>query len=469
MPSSDSGEPESRVKSFWVGNENVGLLTDLYELTMAASYFRRGMTGPASFELSVRHLPEQRNFLIACGLSDVLRYLERFHFTPDDLAYLRTLGLFDDAFLEYLLKLRFTGEVWAVPEGNAVFAGEPLVRVTAPLIEAQIVETFLLNCLNFQTMVASKAARIDLACGDRQFVDFSARRDHGADAALKAARASHIGGAAGTSNLLAGRLYGIAVVGTMAHSYVMSFEREIDAFRAYVEDFPGNATLLVDTYDTLEGVRNAIRVAAERTVGDPGVAAIRLDSGDLVELAKESRRLLDAAGLEGVRIFASGDLDEYRIAQVLGAGAPVDAFGTGTQLGTGGDAPSLGGVYKLVEDVHGAKLKLSEAKTTLPGRKQTYRFSKAGHYDHDVMALEGETDIEGEPLLCRVMAGGVSLEKPESLEALRNRCEDTLRRLPDQIRSLEAAAPYPVSLSDGLRELTAEATARVRPAGVQLE
>ncbi len=475
MPSSDSGAPESRIDGFWVGDDNVGLLTDLYELTMAASYYRRGMRGPASFELFVRHLPEHRNFLIACGLSDVLSHLERLHFTNDDVAYLRTLGLFDDAFLEYLLALRFTGEVWAVPEGNAVFAGEPLIRVTAPLIEAQIVETFLLNCLNFQTMVASKAARIALACGDRQFVDFSPRRDHGADAALKAARASFVGGAAGTSSVLAGRLYGIAVVGTMAHSYVMSFEREIDAFRAYVEDFPGNATLLVDTYDTLEGVRNAIRVAAERAVGDPGVAAIRLDSGDLVELARQSRRLLDAAGLAEVRIFASGDLDEYRIAEVLEAGAPVDAFGVGTQLGTSGDAPSLGGVYKLVEDAHGAKLKLSAGKATLPGRKQIYRFSKAGRYKykvmtHDVMALDGETGIEGEPLLRRVMAGGKFLDEPESLEALRNRCEDTLRRLPDEIRSLKAAAaPYPVSLSSGLKELTAEATARVRPAGVQLE
>ena len=283
--------------SAWVNDDNAALLTDLYELTMASSYFAHGMRGEATFELFIRHLPEHRNFLISAGLDDALTYLERFRFDADGVAYMRTLSLFDEAFLAFVGELRFTGEVWAIPEGDAFFADEPLLRVTAPLIEAQIVETFLLNCLNLQTMVASKAARIAIACGERGFVDFSPRRDHGADAAMKVARASYIAGAAATSNVLAGRAYGIPLSGTMAHSYVMSFDAEVDAFRAYARDFPGHATLLIDTYDTLQGARHAVAVAKEiEADGGPPIAAVRLDSGDLAELAVQVRAILDDGG-----------------------------------------------------------------------------------------------------------------------------------------------------------------------------
>ncbi len=448
--------------SAWVNDDNAALLTDLYELTMASSYFAHGMRGEATFELFIRHLPEHRNFLISAGLDDALTYLERFRFDADGVAYLRTLGLFDEAFLAFLGELRFTGEVWAIPEGEAFFADEPLLRVTAPLIEAQIVETFLLNCLNLQTMVASKAARIAIACGERGFVDFSPRRDHGADAAMKVARASYIAGAAATSNVLAGRAYGIPLSGTMAHSYVMSFDAEVDAFRAYARDFPGHATLLIDTYDTLQGARHAVAVAKEiEADGGPPIAAVRLDSGDLAELAVQVRAILDDGGCGSTRIFASGDLDEYRIAELLAAGAPIDAFGVGTRLGTSPDAPSLGGVYKLVEDVHGPKRKLSPAKATWPGRKQVYRFVEAGILARDVVALADEPPpAGGRPLLRRVMAGGRRTGPRESLADLRARCAETLGQLPDELRALTSSAPYPVEQSEGLQS-AASALARV--------
>lgn len=438
----------------WVTDENAALLTDLYELTMAASYFAHGMDEPATFDLFVRHLPANRNFLISCGLEDALSYLESLQFDDESVAYLQSLGFFDERFLAFLPGLRFTGDVWAIPEGEAFFAEEPVLRVTAPLIEAQVVETFLLNCLNFQTLIATKAARVAIACGERQFVDFSPRRDHGADAALKAARASFIGGAVATSNVLAGAIYGIPVSGTMAHSYVMSFEEEEDAFRTFARDFPGRSTLLIDTYDTVEGARRAVRVARELAAEGVQVRGVRLDSGDIAELSVEVRRILDEGGCHETQIFASGDLDEYRIAELLARGAPVDAFGVGTQLGTSADAPALGGVYKLVEDVHGPKVKLSTGKATLPGRKQIYRFSEAGRYHHDVMALESEAIEGGRPVLRKVMAGGRRLEAPESLDALHGRCRETVAALPERLRLLHGpVVPYPVLRSKGLEEM----------------
>jgi nicotinate phosphoribosyltransferase len=317
------------------------------------------MNGTATFDLFVRHLQERRNFLVACGIEDALDYLEIVHFEDEGVAYLRSLGMFREDFLDYLRGFRFTGEVWALPEGEVFFGSEPVMRVSGPLIEAQVVETFLLNCVVYQTLVASKAARISIACGDQTFVDFSARRDHAADAALKAARASYIGGAAATSNVLGAKVYGMPPSGTMAHSYVLSFDEEIEAFRAYARDFPHNSVLLIDTYDTLEGARKAATVARE--VGEQGgqVRGVRLDSGDLADLAIGVRRILDEAGGHDVEIFASGDLDEHRIARLLAAGAPIDAFGVGTQLGTSADEPALGAVYKLVHDESGPKMKLS--------------------------------------------------------------------------------------------------------------
>jgi nicotinate phosphoribosyltransferase len=438
----------------WVDQDNTALLTDLYELTMAASYHAHGMNGEATFDLFVRHLPRQRNFLVACGLEDALRYLENLRFTPESVGYLESLDLFSDEFLSYLAGFRFSGEVWAMPEGELAFAAEPLVRVTAPLIEAQIVETFLLNCIIFQTMVASKAARVALACGSRRFVDMSPRRAHAADAALKAARAAYIAGAAATSNVLAGYAYGIPLSGTMAHSYVMVFEDELEAFRAFARNFPHNAVLLIDTFDVEEGARRAIRVAREVAGEGVRIRGVRIDSGDFSPLTRNVRRLLDDAGLNDVEIVLSGDLDEYRIEALLEEKVPVESFGVGTQLGTSADAPTLGGVYKLVADQKGPKIKLSTGKATLPGRKQVLRFEREGLFDHDVIALEGEELDGGRPLLRKVMAGGIASSPPEPLEVVRKRCRDSLEGLPPRLRRLgEPAERFKVLLSPELDRL----------------
>lgn len=435
--------------SAWVGDDNLALLTDLYELTMSASYLRRGMTGPATFDLFIRTLPTNRNFLVSCGLEDALSYLENVRFTDDAIAYLRSTGLFHEDFLEYLAGFRFTGEVWAIPEGEIVFGAEPLLRITAPLIEAQFVETFLLNVVTFQTMIASKAARVAIACRDKSFVDFSLRRDHGADAGLKAARAAYAGGASATSNVLAGRAYGIPLSGTMAHSYVMAFDREIDAFRAYTEEYGANSVLLIDTFDIVAGARNAATVAREMQSKGTMLRGVRIDSGDLGDCAVRVRRVLDDAGLGDVEIIASGDLDEYRIAELLDHGAPIDSFGVGTQLGTSGDAPFLGTAYKLVEDAGGPKMKLSTGKVTLPHRKQVYRVTHAGDMERDVITHEDE-EHEGRPLLQPVMVDGHRSEAPRSLADIRDACRRSLESLPAALRSLDEPADYPVELSSRL-------------------
>ena len=443
----------------WVSDENAPAFVDLYELTMAASYFAHGMNEPATFELSVRGLPPNRGFLVACGLEDAVAYLDCFAFGDDAIDYLRSLGAFDSAFLDALARLRFTGDVWAVPEGETVFAQEPFLRVTAPLIEAQLVETFLLNAVGFQTMIATKAARIALACGDRTFVDFSGRRDHGADAALKVARASFVGGASATSNVLAGQLYGLEVSGTMAHSYVLAFPDEADAFRAYARDFPEGAVLLIDTYDTVEGARRAAAVANELRAEGVAIRGVRLDSGDLAPLARAVRDVLDAEGCADLRIFASSDLDEYRIADLLAQGAPIDAFGVGTRLGTSADAPSLGAVYKLVDGARGPVMKHSPDKVSLPGIKQVCREERGGVSFADTIALAGEPGVAGRPLLEPVMASGERLGAPESLAGLRDRRAAAVAALPDAARRLDADADadaYPVRLSPGLANLIEE-------------
>ncbi len=437
----------------WVNDENMGLLTDLYEVTMAASYFAHGMNGQATFDLFVRRLPERRNYLIACGIDDALDYLESVSFGDEGIEYLRSLGMFREDFLEYLRAFRFTGSVWAMPEGEVFFGNEPVMRVSGPLIEAQIVETFLLNCIVYQTLVASKAARISTVSGDRTFVDFSPRRDHAADAALKASRASYVGGAAATSNVLGGMVYGIPPSGTMAHSYVLSFEEEIEAFRAYARDFPHHSVLLIDTYDTLEGARKAVLVAQEVKAAGGQVRAVRLDSGDLAGLAIAVRRVLDDGECQDVQIFASGDLDEYRIAELLAAGAPIDAFGVGTQLGTSADEPALGAVYKLVQDESGPKMKLSTGKVTLPGDKQVWRVERDGVAEHDVIALSGEV-CKGRPLLEPVMRAGRRVRPREPLEVARARRQAAVRGLPARLPALDPAdEPYEVRLSAGLEAL----------------
>lgn len=451
----------------WVSDSNMELLTDLYELTMAASYHARGMTGEATFDLFVRDLPPNRKFLVACGLEEALGYLEGVRFHDDALDYLESLHLFHEGFLSYLRDLRFRGEVRAVPEGEIVFPGEPLLSVTAPLIEAQVVETFLLNCMTFQTVIASKAARVGIACGARSFVDFSPRRDHGADAALKAARAAFIGGAAGTSNVLAGHLYGLPVSGTMAHSYVMAFEDETEAFRCFARDFPQSSVLVIDTFDVEEGARRAALVARELAPEGVRLRGVRIDSGELAPLARSVRKILDEAGLTEVKIVLSGDLDEHRIAELLEEDVPVDSFGVGTQLGTSADAPALGSVYKLVAQSGEPKMKLSAGKTTLPGRKQLYRFSSGdGHYVRDVIACEQEDPAGGRALLARVMAAGRRTSAPETLADLQARCRASLQRLPSRLLSLrDEVEAYDVGRSPALLELVRNMQARGRARG----
>ncbi|MBX6365994.1 MAG: nicotinate phosphoribosyltransferase, partial [Gemmatimonadetes bacterium] len=355
-----------------VAGGDVALLTDLYELTMLQAYWRERMDAEAVFSLHVRKLPPERNYLLACGVEDALRQLAALRFTRPALDYLGTLGLFRDEFLDWLGRLRFTGDVYAVPEGTPVFPPAPLLEVVAPLPEAQLAETLVLNRIHFQTVLASKAARVVRAAAGRPVVDFALRRMPGIDAGVTGARAFYVAGVASTSDVLAGARYGIPVAGTMAHSYVQAHDDELEAFRRFASLYP-ETTLLVDTYDTLRGVDAVIRLAAE--LGDAfRVRAIRLDSGDLAELARESRRRLDEAGLTGVRIFASGGLDEYAIAALVRSGAPIDAFGVGTRMGVSSDAPALDGMaYKLTEYAGRGRTKLSTGKFVYPGRKQVWR------------------------------------------------------------------------------------------------
>ena len=431
------------------------MVTDLYELTMAAAYQAAGLEREASFELFVRSLPPERRFLVAAGLDDALAGLEAWRFPPEDVDWLDGLDLFPPGFTEGLADLRFRGDVWAVPEGEVVFAGEPLVRVSGPRVEAQMVETWLLNRIGSQTLLASKAARVALACGSHSFVDFSARRDHGVDAAMAAARAAWIAGSSGTSLVAAGRRYDIPVSGTMAHSFVMSYDDEREAFLAYARCFPRGVVLLIDTYDTVRGARRAAEAAHELAAEGIAIGGVRLDSGDLAALAVEVRAVLDDAGLPGVQILASGDLDEHRVAALSATGAPIDAFGVGTQLGTSGDAPALGVVYKLVEDAAGPRMKLATGKVTLPGRKQVWRAA-----DRDVVSLHDEEVAGARPLLVPVMAGGRRLDV-EPLARIRERCVAALAALPPALRALEPAPEpaWPVEVSTGLTELAA----RVHP------
>jgi nicotinate phosphoribosyltransferase len=430
----------------------LGLFTDLYELTMVQAYLEEGLTGNAVFTLFVRRLPEARNFLLACGLESVLGYLQHVRFTDDDLAYLRSLELFSDDLLTWLSRFRFTGDVYAVPEGTPVFANEPILEIVAPIAQGQLVETFVMNQIHVQTVLASKGARVAAAARGRKVVDFGARRTHGIDAAVKGARAFYIGGVHATSNVLAGKLYGIPVAGTMGHSYIQAHGDEREAFRAFARIFPGT-TLLVDTYDTLEGVRHVVELAT-REPETFKISAVRLDSGDLDALARETRRILDAAGLQQIGIFASSGLDEHAIAALLDAGAPIDGFGVGTKMSVSEDAPALDIAYKLAEYSGEARTKLSRDKPVLPGRKQVFRQTKDGTAIGDVIALAGD-QLEGRPLLRAVMREGqLTSEAVEDLQAIRRRAAEELAALPAHVTSLEHAdPPYPVSLSAALAQL----------------
>jgi len=426
------------------------LTTDLYQLTMMAGYFVQGRheRATASFELFVRRLPPHRNYLIAAGAASLVDYLERLSFSDDDIAWLRrsdALANVPNGFFDYLREFRFSGDLWAVPEGTPVFAHEPIVRVTAPIAQAQLVETAALAFVTFQTAIASKASRIVAAAAGRPIMEFGARRAHGLEAALFAARAAYLAGAAGTSFVEAGRRFGIPLSGTMAHSWIMSAPSEAQAFADYCRLFGERSALLLDTYDT---------VAAARLVVASGLkpAAVRLDSGDLASLSRQVRHVLDAGGLSSTQILASGDLDEFSIAALLDAGSPIDGFGVGTRLVTSEDAPALGGVYKLVEiEERGAArrvFKTSEGKTTWPGRKQVWRVMRGGCAVRDVVSFADESPVaDAVPLLVETMHQGRSTDVDSSLEAARDRCRRLVAELPQAVRTVGEETPYQVDPS----------------------
>lgn len=441
---------------FLLEERELGLATDLYQLSMMAAYRARGEDGDAVFELFVRRLPRGRSFLVAAGLEQALGYVRALRFDAESVEWLRKLPMFAHiapSFFEWLAGFRFSGDIDAVPEGTVVFGNEPLMRVRAPIAEAQLVETYLLATLNFQTLIASKAARVRLAAGAKHVVDFGARRAHGFGAAMLATRACWIAGLDGTSNVAAARRLGIPVLGTAAHAYIMSFAREQDAFAHYHGLYPEHCVLLVDTYDTLEGCRRATAVG-------PALRGVRLDSGDLGELAKGCRTILDDAGLTQTAIVASGDLNEEKIEALLASGAPIDSFGVGTELVTSRDQPALGGVYKLVERSEAGRrvpvMKLAEGKVTWPGAKQVFRvFDEDGRLARDVIELADAEPPRGarvEPLLVPVMREGEIIH-PASLDDARARCAEGLASLPSELKQLAGTAPAPVEIGPALQRL----------------
>ncbi|MGH7165182.1 MAG: nicotinate phosphoribosyltransferase [Nitrospiraceae bacterium] len=441
----------------FVTPDNMMLLTDLYELTMAASYHEHGPNDRATFDLFVRKLPPQRSYLMFAGLDQALFYLTHLSVRSDSIRYLRSTGLFLPSFLTYLRTLRFRGDLDAMPEGTVFFPHEPVLRVTANIIEAQIVETFLLNAVNVQTLIATKACRVLEAAAGCPVVEFGLRRAHGMDAGLKGARAAYLAGCAGSSNVLAGRLYGIPVFGTMAHAFVQSFPSEMEAFQVFTTTFPKGTTLLIDTYDTLAGARRAARVAQDLARRGHRLGGVRLDSGDLIALSRQVRRLLDARHLRHVKIFATGNLTEQRIMEIVTRRAPIDAFGVGTDLSVSADSPSVDVVYKMSEVVRAGKsmstLKLSAHKQTYPGRKQVYRVERQGRLIEDILALEGES-VPGRPLLVPVLRKGRLVRRVPSLSAIRRHAAAERARLPPNLRGLEERAIYPVRISPGLQRLT---------------
>lgn len=429
------------------------LLTDLYELTMASAYFQNHVNYPSTFELFVRTLPPRRSYLIAAGLEQGVDFLERLQFHEEDIEFLRSHPIFahvNKKFFDYLRKFRFTGELWAMTEGTLVFSDEPILRVTAPLIEAQIVETYLLSMINYQTLIATKAARVITAAEGRAVIEFGTRRAHGPEAGVLAARAAYLGGCIGSSNVYAGFKLGIPIYGTAAHSWTMTFETEEEAFKKYFDVFPDSTTLLIDTYDTLEGAKKAARIGKK-------LKGIRIDSGDLLETSKRVRQILDEAGLQEVQIVASSDLNEYSIRELVRHGAPIDIFGVGTELATSRDAPALGGVYKLVEQIIDGRTryraKLSFHKATYPGKKQVFRITDGrGKFDHDLIAQDAEKP-EGTPLLHCVMREGKRVEPLPGLPTLRQQAASNLARLDERYKWLDSTAQYPVEKSPALEEL----------------
>jgi nicotinate phosphoribosyltransferase len=431
------------------------LLTDLYQLNMLQSYLDHGMTETAVFEFFSRKLPARRGFLMAAGLAQVVEFLENVRFGADELDWVRSTGRFGTDFIDYLADFRFTGDVDAMAEGTAFFADEPIVRVTAPLPQAQLVETRLINIVHFQSLVASKAARMVLAAGGRTLIDFGLRRAHGAEAGLFAARAAYIAGFAGTATVLADPLFGIPIFGTMAHSFIQAHDDEMTAFEDFARSRPANLVLLIDTYDTEAGARKVVALAPRLSEAGITLSGVRLDSGDLAAHAREVRGILDAGGLTEVRIFASGGLDEDKIADFVAEGAPIDGFGVGTSLTTSEDAPALDCVYKMQEYAGLPRRKRSEGKATWPGRKQVFR-QRTG----DVLTVVGDAQ-DGEPLIRPVMRAGKIAAPLPSLAEIRTHAAAELERLPEPLARLGTEPAWPVEIAPALRRLADEADRRL--------
>lgn len=432
------------------------LATDLYELTMAAAYFDNKETTEATFELFVRSLPRNRSYLLTAGLEQAMEYLSQLRFKDEHITFLKNHPSFKDVsekFFAYLRTFKFSGDVWAIPEGTVFFTDEPILRVTGPMIEAQIVETYLLSIVNFETLIATKASRIVQSARGKGVVEFGSRRAHGPEAGVLAARAAYIGGCMGTSNVLAGYLFGIPTYGTMAHSFIMNYDSEEEAFERFCKVFPSNPALLLDTYDTIEGAKKAVSSAVKPTL-------VRLDSGDRYDLSKKVRRILDDAGLKDTKIFVSGDLNEYVLDDLTSRGAPIDSFGVGTELVTSRDDPALSGIYKLVSVNREGKtvyrVKTSEGKRTFPGAKQIYRkYSQRGEIQEDVLALEKEERPPGTvPLMIRVFDKGKIIYRLPALTEIQNRATEQVTALPGTFRNLKSSEKPPVKLSKELEKLT---------------
>jgi len=444
------------------------LLTDLYQLTMLAAYHEYGMQDTAVFEFFVRKLPQGRNFLIAAGLDQVLCFLENLKFAKEELGWLEKEYRFRPEFLDWLAELRFTGDVDAMPEGTPFFPQEPILRVTAPLPQAQLVETRIVALLQFETIVASKAARAVLAAPGKLLVDFGLRRAHGAEAGLLAARASYLAGYGGTATVLAGKRFGIPLYGTMAHSFIEAHDDEFFAFERFARAHPQNTVLLIDTYDTEAAAAKVVELARKLERESITVRGVRIDSGNFAEHAQRVRQILDEADLQQIHIFASGGLDEQLINRLVSEGAPIDGFGVGTSLVTSEDAPALDCAYKLQEYAGRPRRKRSEGKATWPGRKQVFRhFDERGHASGDVITVEGD-QCKGVPLIVPVMRGGSRLPPVPSLAESRAHCGAALQHLPAELKALDQRSPYPVKISDRLRKLTDETDRAARAAIVFL-
>ena len=441
------------MKSGFVNKDNMALLTDLYELTMAQVYFKKGMNKTAVFDFYTRPV-EKRSYLINAGLEQLIYYLENVRFSQEDIDYLRSLNLFEEDFLDYLKNFRFTGNLYAIEEGEIIFPNEPVVQIEAPLIEAQIIETFVINTLQLPILVATKSMRCYSVARGTILVDFGLRRAHGTDAGMKAARASFIGGFAGTSNVLAGKEYNIPVFGTMAHSFILAHENEEEAFEDFARMYPENTIFLVDTFNTIEGVKKAVKVA--KKLGLKTFKGIRLDSGDLLSLSKEARKILDENGFKDAKIIVSGGINEYKIKKLLDEGAPIDGWGVGTELVVSADVPYLDCAYKLVEYNGRPVMKFSKRKMTLPYRKQVYRFYENGIFKKDVIAKYNENIEGGKPLLKQYIKDGKLISKLPDINSIKEKAIKSFESLPDQYKDIEKTVHYIPEISLEIKKAVEE-------------